>query len=367
MTDSSNAPDGDGSFWNGGERAALSLKQVAVEDAVGQALCHDLTRIVPETMKGAQFRKGHIVREEDIPLLLSMGKTRLYVWERQPGMVHEDEAAARLAALCRSGDMAQSEALEGKIELSARSAGLFRIDLERFYAVNSIPGLIIAARHTLSAVRAGDRLAGMRAIPLMVPEAALAAAEAAAGGKPLFELLPYTLKTAGVLITGSEVASGRISDAFTPILAERLAAYGISLAKRLVSDDGTGNIAAGIAEIRSGKPDLIICTGGMSVDPDDNTPGGIRQSGADIVTHGAPMLPGSMFLLGYYADGTPVVGLPGAMLYKKRRAGILDVLLPRIAAGVRQTRRDFVALSNGGLCLNCPECRYPVCPYGKTG
>jgi hypothetical protein len=343
------------------------LKELRVEDAIGHILCHDFTRIVPGEMKGAQFRKGHIIRDEDIPILLSMGKEHIFVWEKEVGMLHEDEAASRLVSLCQNSGMKRSETVEGKIELTAEYAGLFRIDLPRFYAVNAIDDIIIAARHSLSAVQAGDKLAGMRVIPLVIPEAKIIQAETTAGPQPLFELMPYKLKTAGVVITGSEVANGIIKDAFTPVITEKLAACNMAISKRLIVGDGIENVAEAIAEVRLEKPDIIICTGGMSVDPDDNTPGAIRQSGASIVTYGAPVLPGSMFLLGYFPDGGAIMGLPGGAMYRgSRGGGIFDIVLPRIAAGITLTKQDFIHMGNGGLCFNCKECHYPVCPYGKT-
>jgi hypothetical protein len=262
--------------------------------------------------------------------------------------------------------MRQSGISEGRIDIIAEIAGLFRIDLERFYRVNAIPDIIIAARHSLSPVNAGDKLAGMRVIPLAVNEDTVRQAEKEAGGRPLFEILPYRLKTAGLVVTGGEVLSGRTKDAFTPVIAARLAAFGITVIKSVVTADGTKNILRGIREVRRGKPDIVICTGGMSVDPDDNTPAAIRASGAGIVIYGCPVLPGSMFLLGYYADGAPVLGVPGGAIYRAKHAGILDIVLPRAAAGVRMIKEDFVALGNGGLCLSCAVCRYPACPYGKA-
>ena len=179
----------------------------------------------------------------------------------------------------------------------------------------------------------------------------------------LLELLPWKLKTAAVVTTGGEVKKGLIEDAFTPVVIRKLAAYGIETIAQTQSGDGVDNVAAAIAEMRAHHPDILLCTGGMSVDPDDNTPGGIRKSGADIVAYGAPVLPGAMFLLGYYDDGTPVCGLPGCVMFAG--ATVFDLILPRLAAGVRVTRADLAALGEGGLCLGCKPCRYPVCPFGK--
>lgn len=339
------------------------MKLIKTEDAVGQVLCHDMTQIIPGEFKGPRFRKGHIVTEEDIPVLHSMGKEQLYVWELAPGMLHEDEAAERLRRLCQNEGMEASEPKEGKIELRAARDGLFRVDREKLNAVNSIDELMIATRHGNTAVRAGDKLCGTRVIPLVIDERKLDEADRIVGSRPILELLPWKLRTAAVITTGSEVFLGRITDKFTPVLVEKLAAYGIEMIHHAVVDDGIEHIRAAIEAARAERPDLILCTGGMSVDPDDNTPGAIARSGAQIVTYGAPVLPGAMLLLGYYPDGTPILGLPGCVMYAK--ATVFDLVLPRIAAGVRLEKRDFVALGEGGLCLGCAECRYPVCPFGK--
>lgn len=322
-----------------------------------------MTQIIPGQYKDARFRKGHVVREEDIPVLLSMGKENLYVWEMVPGMVHENDAAERLCALCRNRNMDRSAVKEGKIELTAAIDGLFRVDSRRLNTVNLLEDVMIATRHGNTAVRKGDKLAGMRVIPLIIEEETLKQAEAAAGDAPLLELLPWKLKTAAVIATGSEVAKGLIQDSFTPVVEQKLAAFGIETVVRRKPGDDVEQIAAAIAETRSSDVDLILCTGGMSVDPDDNTPGAVKRSGARIVTYGAPVLPGAMFLLGYYEDGTPVCGLPGCVMYAK--STIFDLVLPRLAAGVPVTRQEIASMGEGGLCLGCPDCTYPNCGFGK--
>ena len=339
------------------------MKVIPTVEAVGHVLCHDMTQIIPGTYKDARFRKGHVVREEDIPVLLSMGKEHLYVWEMTPGMLHENEAAERLYALCANDHMERSEVKEGKIELRAACDGLFRVNSEKLIAVNSLDDIMIATRHGNTAVRRGDKLAGMRVIPLIIEEEKLRSAEAAAGDAPLLELLPYVKKTAAIVATGSEVKKGLIKDTFTPVVKSKLAAYGIETVSVSYSGDGVENVAAAIAEARNTGADIVLCTGGMSVDPDDNTPGGIKLSGARIVTYGAPVLPGAMFLLGYYEDGTVVCGLPGCVMYAG--ATVFDLVLPRIAAGVEVTKKDLVVLGEGGLCLGCKPCHWPNCPFGK--
>ena len=222
---------------------------------------------------------------------------------------------------------------------------------------------MIATRKGGTAVRRGDKLAGMRVIPLIIEEEKLRCAENAAGDEPLMALHPFIKKTACIVTTGNEVKKGVINDTFTPVVIEKLKAYGIETIATIRSGDGVENVRDAILEMRCKKPDLIFCTGGMSVDPDDNTPGGIRASGARIVTYGAPVLPGAMFLVAYFDDGTAICGLPGCVMYAG--ATVFDLLLPRLAAGVPVTRGDVVALGEGGLCLGCKPCRYPLCPFGR--
>ena len=339
------------------------MKLIDTRSAVGHVLCHDMTQIIPGVYKGARFRKGHIVTEEDIPVLLSMGKEHLYVWEKTPGMLHEDEAAERLRALCQNEHMDATEVKEGKIELLAGCDGLFQVDVDRLNALNGVDELMIATRHTNTAVQKGDKLAGMRVIPLVIQEERLREAESLAGEGPILSLTPWKLRTCGLITTGGEVAQGLVQDAFTPVIEEKLSAYGITVTERCLPGDDRGAITAAALDYHARGVDLVLCTGGMSVDPDDRTPGAIRDTGAEIVSYGAPVLPGAMLLLGYFADGVPILGLPGCVMYS--RATVFDLLLPRIAVGVRITRPELKALGHGGLCLGCPECHYPICPFGK--
>ena len=339
------------------------MKLIRTEDAVGHVLCHDMTQIIKDVYKGARFCKGHVVTEEDIPVLLSMGKEHLYVWEMTPGMVHENDAAERLLQLCGSENMTRSAVKEGKIELKAACDGLFQVDSQRLIAVNSQDEVMIATRKGGTAVCTGDKLAGMRVIPLIIAEEKLQKAEQAAGGRPLLTLRPFVRKSACIIATGSEVKKGLIKDTFTPVVMEKLQTYGIETMEVVYSGDGLENVRDAVLTMREKQPDMILCTGGMSVDPDDNTPSGIRAAGAHIVSYGTPVLPGAMFLLGYFDDGMPVMGLPGCVMYAG--ATIFDLILPRVAADVPVTRADIAAMGEGGLCLGCKECHYPICPFGK--
>lgn len=339
------------------------MKQIRTEDAVGHVLCHDMTRIVKGETKGPAFRKGHIVTEEDIPMLLSMGKENLYVWEVEPGMLHENEAAELLYALCAGPNMDRSEVKEGKIEVIAACDGLLLVDIERLKKVNVLGELMIATRHSRFPVKKGDKLAGTRIIPLLIHEEKLAAAKAAAGEKPLLELKPFRTKKVGIVTTGSEIQKGLIQDTFTPVLVEKVGEYGCQVIGQICPGDDHAAITAAILELRRQGAELVLCSGGMSVDPDDKTPLGIKNTGARVVSYGAPVLPGAMLMLAYLDGEVPVVGLPGCVMYAKRT--VFDLVLPSLIADAPITVDDLAAMGHGGLCLNCEVCTYPNCGFGK--
>jgi len=339
------------------------MKKIATVDAVGHVICHDITRIIKDVVKDIAFKKGHIVREEDIPVLLSIGKEHLYVWEKTEGMLHENEAAEILYDICKNENIEPSEVKEGKIELIAGIDGLFRVDVDRLDEINELDEIMIATRHTNYPVKKGEKLAGTRVIPLVIEEKKLKNVQKIAGDIPLMELLPYKNMKAGIVTTGSEVYYGRIKDTFTPVVIHKLNQYKISVCGHKIVNDESDMIVNAITELKKNGADLIVCTGGMSVDPDDLTPSAIRKSGAAIISYGAPVLPGAMFLLGYFEDGTPIMGLPGCVMYSKTT--IFDLILPRVAAGVKIAKKDIAKMGNGGLCLGCTPCTYPNCGFGK--
>lgn len=341
------------------------MKLIRTEDAVGSVLCHDLTQIIKGVTKDAVFRKGHIVQPEDIPVLLSIGKEHLYVWEADESMLHENDAARILVDLCKSEGMSESAVKEGKIELAAAVDGLFKVDSKRLQLVNSFGQMMIATRHGNTPVHKGDKLCGTRIIPLVIEKEKMQRVQELCGAEPLLKLLPYKIKRAAVLATGSEVFHGRIKDTFTPVIEAKLAEFGVEVIHKEILDDAPEQITAAIkSAIEENGAELVLCTGGMSVDPDDQTPLAIKKTGARIVSYGAPVLPGAMFLLAYYGEAqVPVLGLPGCVMYAKRT--IFDLALPRVVARDLITAEELAALGEGGLCLNCDVCTYPACGFGK--
>ncbi len=339
------------------------MKLINTTEAVGHVLCHDLTQIIKGVKKVTVFKKGHIVTKEDIPVLLSIGKDHLYIWEKHTGMLHENEAAKILCKICKNDYMMSTEVKEGKIELIASADGLLKINKEKLQKINSLGEIIISTRHGNFPVKKGDKLAGTRIIPLVIDEKKMEKAVGIAGEEPLLKILSFTHKKAAIITTGNEVFYGRIKDTFGPVIREKLAEYDVEvLGQKILSDDPV-EITKAIEDFINKGAELIICTGGMSVDPDDTTPTAIKNTGASLVSYGAPVLPGAMFLLAYYEDSVPVLGLPGCVMYSKRT--IFDLVLPRIMAEDKLTADDLAALGHGGLCLGCESCTFPNCGFGK--
>ena len=342
------------------------MKEIRTEDAVGHVLCHDITQIIKDKKKGVLFKKGHIVREEDIPALLSVGKEHLYVWEKQEGILHENEAAEILYTISADEHMHGSDIKEGKIELIADCNGVLKIRRDALLAVNRLGEMMIASRHGDFPVKKGDKIAGTRIIPLVIEKSKMDRAVEAAGSEPIFSILPYHTKKVGIVTTGSEVQKGLIKDTFTPVLKEKLSEFSCQVIGQTMPGDERTQITSDILKFIDDGADMVICSGGMSVDPDDRTPGAIKDTGTEIITYGAPVLPGAMLLLSYYKKNDkiiPILGLPGCVMYAKRT--VFDLILPRIMADDPILAEEIASYGEGGLCLNCTICTFPNCGFGK--
>ena len=339
------------------------MKEIPVQQAVGMVLGHDVTRIVPGAFKGAAFKKGHIIRSEDIPLFLDLGKQRIFVFELAAGQLHENEAARRIAQAAAGGGLILSEPSEGKINLVAAQGGLLKINVAGLHQINHIEEIVLATLHSHQPVIAGQIVAGTRIIPLVIDKQKIHAVEAVCrDNHPILEIRPFVPHQVGIVTTGSEVYHGRIEDKFGPVVQAKLIELGSTILRQvLVSDDVAMTVGAIRDLIRDGA-DMVAVTGGMSVDPDDQTPASIRAAGARVITYGAPVLPGAMFMLAYIGD-VPVVGLPGCVMYYK--ASIFDLVVPRLLAGDSVSREDIASMGHGGFCASCPDCRFPDCAFGK--
>lgn len=337
------------------------MRKIKVRDAVGMELCHDITEM-NEGFKGVAFRRGHIIRPEDIDHLLRIGKEHIFVWEPNAGELHEDDCARRLAAMAPVEGAHYTEPAEGKVLLIADRRGMFRVNRKLLDKIDSIGDITVCTLPDHYPVEPGARLASMRIVPLVTQEAQILEAERLCAEEKLLELRPYLPRKAGIVITGSEVWHGRIPDKFGPVVREKLGKYPCEILGIRVCDDDTAQIAEAAKDHLAKGADLLIFTGGMSVDPDDLTPAAIRSLGAQIISHGVPSQPGNMTLVAYLGD-IPILGIPGAAI--KLPTTVFDVLLPQIFAGDRLTKEDLIGLAEGGLCQMCGSCHWPNCTFGR--
>ena len=337
------------------------MKKVKVQDAIGMELCHDISEL-NDGFKGVAFKRGHIIREEDIEHMLRIGKQHIFVWEENAGEIHEDDCARRMAAMAPVEGAHYTEPAEGKVLLFADVRGMFRVNTQLLKRIDSIGDITICTLPDHYPVEEGARLASMRIVPLVTKETQIIEAEQLCVNEPLLRLLPYQHKKIGVIITGSEVYHGRIKDKFEPVVRAKMKHYPSEIVGITICDDDLDMIVSAAKQHLDNGADFLIFTGGMSVDPDDLTPTAVRQLGADIITHGVPSQPGNMTLVAYLGD-VPILGVPGAAI--KLPTTIFDVLLPQVFAGEKITREELVGLAEGGLCQMCKACHWPNCTFGR--
>ena len=337
------------------------LKKVKLGEAIGMVLGHDVTKVIPGQFKGPAFRRGHVIKEEDIPELLNIGKEHIYIIEEEEGEVHEEEAALRIAKAVSGPGMELSEPSEGRINIRVKSAGLLKVNTALLREVNSIGEIVLATRKSNTLCQEGTIVAGTKVNPLYIHEVKLKKVEELCQkqGKVL-KVIPLKPKSVGIIITGNEVFKGRIKDKFGETIGKKVEALGSSVNHQTVVPDDEDLIAQAITGMRDRGSDVIFVCGGLSVDPDDLTVEGVEKSGAEVISYGAPVMPGAMFL---YArlGGIPILGVPAAVIF--HQATIIDVILPRVLADDEVTREGIIELGHGGLCLNCGECNFPVCPF----
>lgn len=347
------------------EPGAGSKKIIPVEEAVGMVLPHDITEIVKDEFKGCAFRKGHVIRPEDVEHLRRLGKDHIYVLTLGPDEIHENEAALLIAAgLSGPGSEYGPEVQEGKISIRASLDGLLKINRPALKRFNLVGEVMCATLQDNTPVVRGEQVAAARLIPLVAQRRMVESAVAEAAGEvPVIRVLPVAKVRAGLVITGSEVFYGRIKDRFEPVLRDKLAQLGSTVVRVGFAPDDVQLIAAEIKKCLDQGAELIVTSGGMSVDPDDVTRQGIREAGAEAMVYGTPVLPGAMFLAGRIGR-VPVVGVPACGMF--HRITVLDLVLPRILAGESIGREELAELGHGGLCRTCKECRYPNCSFGKA-
>ena len=289
------------------------MKEIKVQDAVGKILCHDVTQIIRGVIKDAKFRKGHVITAEDISELLKLGKENIFVWEDDENFLHENDAAEILKNICQGENLIASEVKEGKIELSATCDGVFSVDENILNEINSVDEICIATLKNKIPVKKSKTVAGMRVIPLRIEKNKMQIVKNIAADKKILKISPYKNFKIGLVVTGSEIFHNRIEDTFTPVIESKLKSFGQKISAKKISDDSKEMTQNFIEEFLQNDFDLIICTGGMSVDPDDRTPAAIKNSADEVVTYGVPVLPGAMCMLAYKKN-IPIMGLPGCVM-----------------------------------------------------
>lgn len=338
------------------------MKLIPVQKAVGTVICHDMTQIIPGEFKGRRFKKGDVIKEEDIPVLISMGRENIYVWESKKGHLHENEAAARLEKIVAGEGLDSTPVNEGKIVFTARYDGLLKVDAGLMLDLNMLGEIIVSTLHNNFPAKKGQSVGGTRAIPLLIDEAIIKKAEEIAGNRKVMHLRPYKKLDVALVTTGNEVCRGIVEDKFGPLLKDKISSFGAGFMGQAIVPDNEDRIADAITGYLDRGADLILCTGGMSVDPDDLTPLAIKKAGGEIISYGAPVLPGSTFLLAYHGT-VPILGLPGGVIFFK--TSIFDLFFPRLLAQEIITAKDIALCGHGGYCLGCNECVYPACSFGK--
>jgi hypothetical protein len=339
------------------------MKKINIEDAVGTVLAHDMTRIIPGEFKGVGFKKGHVIREEDIPELLKIGKRSLYVLNLSNDQLHEDDAALRIARAVTGKYLEWTEPREGKTNIISKTDGLFKVDTQNLLSINGLDSIILATLKNNFPCKNGQIVASTRIIPLVIPAKNIEELEELTyQTEPILQVKQYKKMKVGAVVTGSEIYNGLITDDFDPTIGRKIKDSGCEVVKKIIVSDDTESIANAVLELKSFGCELIVTTGGLSVDPDDVTRQGVVEAGAQISFYGSPVLPGAMFMYALL-DGIPVLGLPACVFYSKQT--IFDLLLPRVLAREKIVEEDIVQMGHGGLCMDCEVCHFPVCSFGR--
>lgn len=339
------------------------MEKVKIEDSLGMVVGHDLTKIIPGEYKGAAFKKGHIINEKDIYELKKIGKNHIYVVSIADGYLHEDQCAVRIGQAVLGEGVFIDNPSEGKVNIKSNINGILKINLDSLYKINSINSIVLSTVHTDTVVDKGTLIAGTKVIPLVLEEKYINEVEdICKSNGPILWVKPFKSQRIGIIITGTEVFEGLIEDKFAKVIIEKLQKYDCEITKVVYSPDDLERIQYEIQSLINSKVDIIVISGGMSVDPDDVTPTAIKNCCDEVISYGTPVLPGAMFMLAY-SKNTAIMGLPACGMFSKTT--VFDLVLPRIMAKDNITKDDIIKFAHGGLCLKCETCNYPICPFGK--
>jgi len=339
------------------------VRKIRIEDAVGMVLGHDVTQIIPGKYKGPRFKRAHKIKKEDIPEFLKIGKEHIYVMVIKPGIIHEDDAALRLGRAFAGRNIDISGPSEGKVTFHSTMNGVLKINVPLLHRINLSRNVILSTIHRYTPCSPRMAVGATRIISLMAPEKQIKSVENWCQKEgPVIEILPYQKMNIGVVVTGSEFFKERTKDRFDDRVGKKINKFGSRLVKKFVVPDEIDQISKALLDLQEDSVDLILVTGGLSVDPDDVTRAGIKKAGTRIIFYGTPILPGAMFLYGMLGE-KPVFGLPACVFH--HNATLFDIIFPRILSGEVLNKKEISLLGHGGFCQNCEKCRFPLCPFGK--
>lgn len=335
---------------------------IKIEDAVGTVLAHDVTKIVPGVFKGAAFKRGHIIKRKDVEILRNMGKNHVTILTLGKNELHEDEAAIRIAENVAGTGIRKSLPSEGKVDMVAEYRGILKVNTDLLFKTNVNEKIVLATLHNNTVVEEDTRVAGTRIIPLAIREDEIEKVENLLTNEKIIRVEKLYPRKTAILVTGTEVYSGRITDKFGSVLKKKIIDYGAEFVDIAYAPDDSKIIETKILNLVSKGAEVVLVSGGMSVDADDVTPAAIRSVASKVISYGSPVLPGAMFMLAYIGN-VAILGVPGCAMYHKATA--LDLIYPRVLSKEKITRKDIISLAHGGLCLGCKECTFPICPFGK--
>ncbi|MCC6315368.1 MAG: molybdopterin-binding protein [Thermomicrobiales bacterium] len=304
-----------------------------------------------------RFAKGHRLTAEDAATLAELDEP-IHAVQLEPGEIHEDQAALRLAAAVAGPGLERRGPSQSRYNLVAAHKGQVRVDVDRLRAINRVPGMAVFTLHNRVATVPGKVVTGVKITPVATPESALVAAERIAAGEPIVQVAPFQPLVVGVI--SSEGMSDRVRQRFRDIVTRKMGWYGARVLRFVEVPPEADAVGEAVAALRADGADVILSAGGNTIDPLDPALAALQRMGAEMVRFGAPVHPGSMFWMAYL-DETPVVNLASCGMYAK--ASVADLVLPTVMSGARVDIDELADLGYGGLLDRGMAFKFP--PYDE--
>jgi molybdenum cofactor cytidylyltransferase len=321
----------------------VKFGEIPVEAAAGAILAHGMS------FGGRSFRKGRVLSDDDVSALHAAGIGTVVAARLEAGDVGEDEAARAVGGAATGANLTATEAFTGRVNLFADERGLAVYDGALLDRINRIDeSVTVAAVPPYAVVEPRQMVATIKIIPFAVPGAVLKdclEAIAAAGG--LFRVAPFVPRKVGLVQTTLSGTRHKVLDKTVTVVRGRIENLGGTLAGETRCAHATADVAGAIRDWRDRGCDMVLVMGASAItDRRDVIPAAIEAAGGTVDHFGMPVDPGNLMLIGHDGD-TPVLGLPGCVRSPKLNG--FDWVLQRLAAGLRVTRDDMMAMGAGGL------------------